>query len=44
MGPSTEETMTTQSGIAAIYDKCCRLALFVLGFLALFDADEQLSA
>jgi hypothetical protein len=44
MGPSTEETMTTQSGVAGIYDKCCRLALFVLGFLALFDSNEQLSA
>ena len=36
--------MTTQNGVAAIYDRCCRVALFVLGFLALFDADEALTA
>ena len=33
-----------QDGVAAIYERCCRLALFVLGFLALFDADQELSA
>jgi hypothetical protein len=36
--------MTMQDRVAAIYDRCCRLALFVLGFLALFDADEEFSA
>lgn len=34
--------MMKQDGVAAIYDRCCRLALFVLGFLALFDAHEAL--
>ena len=36
--------MTTQNGVAVFFEKCFRLALFVLGFLALFDADEALSA
>jgi hypothetical protein len=36
--------MAMQDDVAAIYDRCCRLALFVLGFLALFDAGEELSA
>jgi hypothetical protein len=43
MEPSREETMTMLDGVAAIYHGCCRLALFALGFLALFDADEELS-
>jgi hypothetical protein len=43
-GPLREETMTMRSGVVVIYDRCCRVALFILGFLALFDANEKLPA